>query len=135
MILAWSVTEIIRYTFYLLATCGVSLKPLTYLRYSTFLPLYPIGASSEAFLSLSTLPAFSKLPFWPNVLNISPLTVLRKVPTSWEAKVMKSSLGRSIMWRLAQGSLKASKAVAREWTVVDGVKLVLFVGWWPGESK
>jgi hypothetical protein len=47
MFLAWSVTEIVRYSYYTVNTCGLSIAPLTWLRYSTFLPLYPAGVTGE----------------------------------------------------------------------------------------
>jgi very-long-chain (3R)-3-hydroxyacyl-CoA dehydratase len=55
MVLAWSVTEIIRYTFYATSLFTEVPYPLLYLRYTTFYILYPIGAGSEAFLIYSTL--------------------------------------------------------------------------------
>ncbi|OCF77724.1 hypothetical protein I204_01724 [Kwoniella mangroviensis CBS 8886] len=64
MLFAWSLTEVIRYTFYLLSLLNIQSPLVNYLRYTTFIPLYPIGASSEAFLAFSTLP-----PILPNVIN------------------------------------------------------------------
>ncbi|KIM83383.1 hypothetical protein PILCRDRAFT_441686 [Piloderma croceum F 1598] len=55
MVLAWSVTEIIRYSFYAISLFTQVPYPLLYLRYTTFYILYPIGAGSEAFLIYSTL--------------------------------------------------------------------------------
>lgn len=52
MILAWSVTEVIRYG-YFVYTLGISPRLpswLTWLRYNTFFVLYPIGISSECTL-------------------------------------------------------------------------------------
>ena len=56
MVLAWSVTEVIRYPFYALSLLGINSNLLLWLRYTTFYVLYPLGASSEAFLILATLP-------------------------------------------------------------------------------
>ncbi|KAH6914156.1 protein tyrosine phosphatase [Coprinopsis sp. MPI-PUGE-AT-0042] len=56
MVFAWSVTEVIRYTFYALNLLGINSSLLVWLRYTTFYVLYPLGASSEAFLTLATLP-------------------------------------------------------------------------------
>ena len=56
MVLAWSLTEVPRYTYYALGL--LRLQPpawLTWLRYSTFYVLYPLGAGSEALLALSTI--------------------------------------------------------------------------------
>jgi very-long-chain (3R)-3-hydroxyacyl-CoA dehydratase len=62
MILAWSLSEIIRYPFYALNLLGYNPYPLLWVRYSAFYVLYIIGASSEAFLSYATLPKSSPIP-------------------------------------------------------------------------
>jgi very-long-chain (3R)-3-hydroxyacyl-CoA dehydratase len=64
MVLAWSITEIIRYSFYACNLLGLEPHFLLYLRYTTFYVLYPVGASSEAFLIYSTLPESSPIPGW-----------------------------------------------------------------------
>ncbi|CAG9863277.1 unnamed protein product [Phyllotreta striolata] len=46
-LLAWSVTEIIRYSMYALSLLGQAPYFLTWLRYSTFIVLYPIGITGE----------------------------------------------------------------------------------------
>lgn len=62
MILAWSMTEVIRYAFYALSlVLGTVPRILVYLRYTTFYVLYPVGASSEALLILSSLPTANPL--------------------------------------------------------------------------
>ncbi|KAF5717777.1 gibberellin 20-oxidase [Fusarium mundagurra] len=50
MLIAWSVTEIIRYSFFALSLSGYQPKFLTWLRYNTFFVLYPIGIFSECIL-------------------------------------------------------------------------------------
>jgi len=62
MILAWSTTEVIRYAFYALSLARSTVPGvLVYLRYTTFYFLYPLGASSEALLILSSLPTANPL--------------------------------------------------------------------------
>lgn len=56
MVLAWSITEVVRYPFYALSLLGVEFAPLAWLRYTTFYLLYPLGAASEAFLMYASLP-------------------------------------------------------------------------------
>ena len=56
MVLAWSLTEVVRYAFYAISLLSRPPYPLLYLRYTTFYLLYPLGAGSEAFLIYSTLP-------------------------------------------------------------------------------
>ncbi|XP_072936048.1 very-long-chain (3R)-3-hydroxyacyl-CoA dehydratase hpo-8 [Epargyreus clarus] len=46
-ILAWSITEIVRYGYYALNLMNAVPQSLLFLRYSTFLPLYPIGITGE----------------------------------------------------------------------------------------
>ncbi|XP_050673744.1 very-long-chain (3R)-3-hydroxyacyl-CoA dehydratase hpo-8 [Leptidea sinapis] len=46
-ILAWSITEIVRYSYYGLNIMKAVPQPLMFLRYSTFLVLYPIGITGE----------------------------------------------------------------------------------------
>ncbi|RFU78036.1 kinase [Trichoderma arundinaceum] len=50
MLIAWSVTEVIRYSYFALSLSGWTPKPLTWLRYNTFFILYPIGILSECSL-------------------------------------------------------------------------------------
>ncbi|CAE8585659.1 unnamed protein product [Polarella glacialis] len=56
MFFAWSVTEVVRYCYYTLNTLGVQIPPLTWLRYSTFLILYPLGISGELGMTFYALP-------------------------------------------------------------------------------
>ncbi|KAF4979654.1 hypothetical protein FZEAL_4211 [Fusarium zealandicum] len=58
MLVAWSTTEIIRYSFFALSLSGLQPKALTWLRYNTFFVLYPVGIFSECTLIwLATGPA------------------------------------------------------------------------------
>ena len=72
MLLAWSTTEVIRYSFF---TCKqVGLSPpgwLLWLRYSSFTVLYPIGISSEVVMITKAIlgPAASFAPWYPYVLG------------------------------------------------------------------
>jgi very-long-chain (3R)-3-hydroxyacyl-CoA dehydratase len=52
MLLAWSLTEVIRYSFFALSLSVGSdaFPPLTWLRYNTFFVLYPVGITSECML-------------------------------------------------------------------------------------
>jgi hypothetical protein len=57
MVFAWSVAEVIRYSFYTLSLTGFDVYPLVWLRYTAFYILYPLGASSEASLIYLSLPS------------------------------------------------------------------------------
>jgi very-long-chain (3R)-3-hydroxyacyl-CoA dehydratase len=51
MLLAWSVTEVIRYSYFVFTLSNIGVPRLwTWLRYNTFLVLYPMGVSSECWL-------------------------------------------------------------------------------------
>lgn len=56
---AWSITEVVRYSYLALNTAGIQLSPLTWLRYSTFLLLYPLGVTGELGMIVSVLPALA----------------------------------------------------------------------------
>ncbi|KAL8167630.1 hypothetical protein V2J09_009129 [Rumex salicifolius] len=57
LVLSWSLTEIIRYSFFgLKEAFGFTPSFLLWLRYSTFLVLYPSGISSEVGLAFLSLP-------------------------------------------------------------------------------
>ena len=79
MLVAWSVTEVIRYSWFALAQLRTPPAAFTRLRYSTFLVLYPIGILSECSLIwAATSPAFRgpDAPFFWGVLALY-------VPGSW----------------------------------------------------
>jgi very-long-chain (3R)-3-hydroxyacyl-CoA dehydratase len=50
MLIAWSVTEVIRYSYFTLSLSGFTPKFMTWLRYNAFYVLYPLGISSECWL-------------------------------------------------------------------------------------
>uniref|UniRef100_A0A804QRI0 Very-long-chain (3R)-3-hydroxyacyl-CoA dehydratase n=1 Tax=Zea mays TaxID=4577 RepID=A0A804QRI0_MAIZE len=53
--IAWSISEVIRYSHYALTTLKVCPAWLTYLRYTAFIPLYPIGVGpGESKLKMSS---------------------------------------------------------------------------------
>ncbi|KAF2190224.1 PTPLA-domain-containing protein [Zopfia rhizophila CBS 207.26] len=51
MLVAWSITEVIRYSYFVFVLSGMGVPSLwAWLRYNTFLILYPIGVASETWL-------------------------------------------------------------------------------------
>uniref|UniRef100_A0A7N0T138 Very-long-chain (3R)-3-hydroxyacyl-CoA dehydratase n=1 Tax=Kalanchoe fedtschenkoi TaxID=63787 RepID=A0A7N0T138_KALFE len=57
LVISWSITEIIRYSFFgLKETLGFTPSWLLWLRYSTFLVLYPSGITSEVGLTYFAMP-------------------------------------------------------------------------------
>jgi very-long-chain (3R)-3-hydroxyacyl-CoA dehydratase len=64
MVLSWSLTEVIRYSFYAVGLLGIEPGFLLWLRYTTFYLLYPTGAGSEAFVCFATLPLDKPILEW-----------------------------------------------------------------------
>ena len=63
LLFAWGITEIVRYSFYGLKLLGREIPLLTWLRYSLFLVLYPLGVASELGCVRSVV---YNLPYWSN---------------------------------------------------------------------
>ncbi|KAF1957826.1 PTPLA-domain-containing protein [Byssothecium circinans] len=62
MLIAWSVTELIRYSYFVFLLGGKGVPKLwTWLRYNTFFVLYPLGVASECWLIYRAIPPASKL--------------------------------------------------------------------------
>lgn len=53
--IAWSITEIIRYSLYFFTLLPKDIPWLTYLRYTLFIVLYPLGVTGEWLILLSIL--------------------------------------------------------------------------------
>ncbi|KAL8060387.1 hypothetical protein ABFX02_02G021800 [Erythranthe guttata] len=76
LVIGWSVTEIIRYAFFgFKEALGFAPAWLLWLRYSTFLILYPVGITSELGLIYNALPYMKETEKYsfrmPNKLNFS----------------------------------------------------------------
>ncbi|CAB4067218.1 HACD [Lepeophtheirus salmonis] len=56
LLFAWTTTEIIRYSFYALNLLGTHSQMVTYLRYTLFIVLYPIGITGELLSMYYALP-------------------------------------------------------------------------------
>ncbi|KAG2150907.1 PTPLA-domain-containing protein [Suillus clintonianus] len=111
MILAWALTEVPRYAYYALSLAGCGVPGwLTWIRYSTFYVLYPVGAGSEALVMLSTIPEWSggKWAVWTLEDWVKAGLVAIWVPGLW---VMYSHMMR--MRRKVLGSGKGQKLGAK----------------------
>lgn len=63
MLIAWSMTEVIRYSYFAMTLSGAQPGLLTWLRYNTFWVLYPVGILSEcSIIYLATAPASNNHP-------------------------------------------------------------------------
>eukprot|EP00998_Keelungia_sp_KM082_P008786 NODE_496_length_1870_cov_37.802065_g489_i0.p2 GENE.NODE_496_length_1870_cov_37.802065_g489_i0~~NODE_496_length_1870_cov_37.802065_g489_i0.p2 ORF type:complete len:459 (+),score=141.21 NODE_496_length_1870_cov_37.802065_g489_i0:398-1774(+) len=60
MVMAWSITEVVRYAYYALSLNKISVGFLTFLRYTMFLVLYPMGVLGELGVIHAALPALAE---------------------------------------------------------------------------
>ncbi|XP_029008354.1 very-long-chain (3R)-3-hydroxyacyl-CoA dehydratase [Betta splendens] len=56
----WSTIEIFRYPFYMLGCFNTEWKTLTWLRYTVWIPLYPLGVLAEAVAVIQSIPIFDE---------------------------------------------------------------------------
>ncbi|XP_031723411.1 very-long-chain (3R)-3-hydroxyacyl-CoA dehydratase [Anarrhichthys ocellatus] len=56
----WSAIEIFRYPFYMLGCFNTEWKTLTWLRYTIWIPLYPLGVVAEAVAVVQSIPIFDE---------------------------------------------------------------------------
>ncbi|KAI1694121.1 protein tyrosine phosphatase-like protein, PTPLA domain-containing protein [Ditylenchus destructor] len=61
LLLAWSLTEVVRYSYYALSLLKTVPFLLTWMRYTLFLVLYPLGASGEVITMISALPEIGEM--------------------------------------------------------------------------
>ncbi|KAI0994113.1 hypothetical protein K3495_g14070 [Podosphaera aphanis] len=61
MLIAWSVTEVIRYSYFVCNLSGFNPGIVTWFRYNTFYVLYPLGISSECWLLSNAISPAGKL--------------------------------------------------------------------------
>lgn len=75
LFVVWSSIELFRYSFYALRVFKVDVYPITWCRYSLFMPLYPMGGFCESMVLFSTIRHFEKTGDYsvklPNAANIS----------------------------------------------------------------
>lgn len=75
LLIAWSVTEVVRYAFYASKELGSAPYIITWLRYTTFIVLYPIGVSSELAMVWLALPTIRSQNIFsypmPNAVNMA----------------------------------------------------------------
>ena len=76
MMIVWNMSEVIRYSYYATNLMGTPIDILTWLRYTLFIVLYPIGAASELLCMGSALPAIKsnqeeRSVTMPNSLNVT----------------------------------------------------------------
>lgn len=60
LIVIWSSVEIVRYPYYLTQVLGLEIPILTWLRYTIWMPLYPLGFLCESIIVLRNIPYFEE---------------------------------------------------------------------------
>lgn len=76
LLLAWALSDVVRYAWAALTVLGLCPRSLTWLRYTIFIPLYPAGTLAELTLLVRAVPAATagsvvRHLALPNVLNVS----------------------------------------------------------------
>ena len=75
LILSWAMIDCVRYPCYVLGILNATPKWLVYLRYTLFIPLYPLGAASEMKLMYDSIGFVKRVEMYyvhmPNVLNFA----------------------------------------------------------------
>uniref|UniRef100_UPI00398EEB4C very-long-chain (3R)-3-hydroxyacyl-CoA dehydratase n=1 Tax=Pristiophorus japonicus TaxID=55135 RepID=UPI00398EEB4C len=71
----WSIIEMFRYPYYMLSCIGTEWRILTWIRYTIWIPLYPLGVIAEAVCVVQSIPYFEETGRFsillPNPLNTS----------------------------------------------------------------
>ncbi|KAL1231134.1 Very-long-chain (3R)-3-hydroxyacyl-CoA dehydratase hpo-8 [Trichinella pseudospiralis] len=74
-ITAWSISEIVRYSFYALNILAVTPKFLIWLRYTLFIGLYPLGVAGELLAIFAAMAPIGRRKLFtlemPNIFNMS----------------------------------------------------------------
>uniref|UniRef100_A0A0M3K3X2 Very-long-chain (3R)-3-hydroxyacyl-CoA dehydratase n=1 Tax=Anisakis simplex TaxID=6269 RepID=A0A0M3K3X2_ANISI len=75
LLLAWSITEVVRYSYYALSLINSVPRLLVWMRYTFFIILYPMGASGEVFTMFAALPEVALRKHFtiemPNAANVT----------------------------------------------------------------
>ncbi|XP_038078658.1 very-long-chain (3R)-3-hydroxyacyl-CoA dehydratase-like [Patiria miniata] len=75
LFLIWSTIEVVRYPFYICATLNYDSEVISWLRYTMWMPLYPLGLLSEAIVTFIAIPYFRDTGMFsltlPNSVNMA----------------------------------------------------------------
>ncbi|KAH3831120.1 hypothetical protein DPMN_104382 [Dreissena polymorpha] len=75
LFMTWSAVELVRYPFYMLSSIGKDIKVISWLRYSAWIPLYPLGILFEATVVIMSIPLFEESGMFsvqlPNASNMA----------------------------------------------------------------
>lgn len=127
-LIAWSITEVIRYLYYALNLLGAVPYLLVWCRYTFFTVLYPVGVTGELLCLYAAQSYVAKSKLWslemPNNLNVTfsyhyvlLFTMLLYIPLfpqmylhmfTQRQKVMAVSTGKKVKWFLSWKSSATS---------------------------
>lgn len=75
LFIIWAIIEIVRYPYYLSQLLKIEISFLTWLRYSLWIPLYPLGVLCEGIIILRNIPYFEETKRFnvamPNSMNMT----------------------------------------------------------------
>lgn len=75
LFLVWSTVEIVRYPYYIMQLLNIDISFLTWLRYTIWMPLYPLGFVCEGIIILRNIPYFEETQkftvSFPNTWNFA----------------------------------------------------------------
>jgi len=105
LLLAWALSEVVRYPWTALVSIDYDIPLLTWLRYSLFVPLYPVGVACEMWALLGAIPiaqatGINSFPL-PNALNLS---------FSWPAFLKAGLLAYVPIWWQLYSALLRTRA-------------------------
>lgn len=72
--LAWSISEVVRYLHYALTCIGLCPYRVIYLRYTTFISLYPVGLFGESWLMYKALPFIEERDLYADYFTFLPFS-------------------------------------------------------------
>ncbi|KAL5004463.1 hypothetical protein ScPMuIL_017919 [Solemya velum] len=75
LFLVWSAVEVIRYPYYMITLVDIKSEFLTWLRYTAWIPLYPLGILLEGTIIIMSIPLFEQTGWYsftlPNSANMA----------------------------------------------------------------
>ncbi|KAK7116428.1 very-long-chain (3R)-3-hydroxyacyl-CoA dehydratase 3-like [Littorina saxatilis] len=75
LFLVWGTVELVRYPYYMLQSAGLDIPVITWMRYTAWIPLYPLGLLLEGTVVFMSTPLFVETGFFsfalPNTANMA----------------------------------------------------------------
>lgn len=132
----WSLVEIVRYPYYITQLLNVDIAPLTWLRYTIWMPLYPFGFLCEGIIVLRNIPYFEETDKFtvslPNAWNFAfhfptfmrlyllfltipgMFTMMSHMSQTRKKKLGRSNIERKYAWLLCHWKNSRKRAIVRK---------------------